>query len=296
MNTVTSTAPLPEHVQKYFDAWNRHDGRAISAAFAPGGTYADAVTGGPLSGDKIAEYAEGLWQAFPDLHFELDGPPATIGEIVYMPWKMQGTNNGPFNGLPATGKTISTVGIDVVRSSSTGLISVVGYFDSKAVPDQLGLQVVMQPHSIGPFTFGVSTRVVSGRNSTPEAFAVTSLEPRTPDEAQEIRQLARETLKEMLELEGFIAATTVTCGNRQMTFTAWEKNEHIKQMLNVTSHREAMQRFYSPQLAQGAIVSVWQLPSVRGYYRCQECGKMNRLSPGTGRCDCGAALKMPSFW
>ena len=296
MNTVASTTPLPEHLQKYFDAWNRHDGQAISAAFAAGGTYADVVTGCPLTGEKIAQYAEGLWQAFPDLHFELDGPPATSGDIVYMPWRMRGTHDGPFNGLPATGKVISIVGVDVVRYSSAGLVSVVGHFDSKAVPDQLGLQVVIQPHSIGPFTFGVSTRVVSGRNSTPEAFAVTSLEPRTPDEAQEIRQLARETLKEMLGLEGFIAATTITCGSRQMTFTAWEKREHIQQMLDVPSHREAMRRFYSPQLAQGAIVSVWQSPSVRGYYRCHECGKMNRLEQGAGRCDCGAALKMPGFW
>jgi hypothetical protein len=35
--------------------------------------------------------------------------------------------------------------------------------------------VVMQPHAIGPFTFGVSTRVVSGNDKTPQAFRVTSL-------------------------------------------------------------------------------------------------------------------------
>lgn len=108
--------------------------------------------------------------------------------------------------------------------------------------------------------------------------------------------MGRETLKEMLGMEDFVAATTVTCGKRQMTFTAWERSEHIKQMYQLASHKEAMHRFYGPQLAQEAITSIWQSPKVRRNYRCPQCGKMNRLEQGTGSCDCGAALIMPSFW
>jgi len=82
LNVVTSTTLLPEHLQKYLDAWNRHDGRAISAASAPGRTYADAVTGAPLFGEKIAEYAEDLWQTFPEVHFEPDAHPLPIATQV----------------------------------------------------------------------------------------------------------------------------------------------------------------------------------------------------------------------
>ena len=58
---------MPQALQRYIDAWNGHDGPGIVASFVAGGSYADPLTGGPLSGEAIARYAEGLWAAFPDL-------------------------------------------------------------------------------------------------------------------------------------------------------------------------------------------------------------------------------------
>jgi heme-degrading monooxygenase HmoA len=214
-----------------------------------------------------------------------------------MPWRMLGTNSGPFNGLPPSGKAVSVAGVDIVKLSQDGLQSVVGYFDSRAVPQQLGLQVVVQPRSIGPFTFGVSTRVVSGRNATPQAFSVTSLEPRSEQEKEEIRLAGRETLKEMLGMEGFISATTVTCGNRQMTFTAWEKPENISQMRSSKHHSQATRGFYGTEFAQGGIISTWQMPTkVQTFQRCPECHKMIWVERTQGRCVCGASVEASNYW
>jgi len=287
---------LPPALQAYFDAWNRHDGPGIVATFVPGGTYADPLTAGPLSGDAIARYAEGLWGSFPDLRFDLNGTVMGDGKTVYLPWKMQGTNTGPFNELPPTGKAVALPGVDIVRLASDGVQSVTGYFDSREVPTQLGLQVLVLPHAIGPFTFGTSTRVTSGRTGTPAGFAWTSLEPRTPAEAEEIKRLGRETLKDMLAMDGFIAATTVTCGKRQMTFSSWEKQEDIARLRNSKAHNEAMRRFYGQDLAQGGLIGKLQLEHMMTMQRCPQCDRMVNIERSQGLCSCGQRVEAASYW
>ncbi|MBW0000308.1 MAG: nuclear transport factor 2 family protein [Verrucomicrobia bacterium] len=41
-------------VQRYFEAWNRHEADAVVAAFAEGGTYTNPITGPGILGDPIA--------------------------------------------------------------------------------------------------------------------------------------------------------------------------------------------------------------------------------------------------
>ena len=79
-------------VQRYFDAWNAHDAPAIVATFAPGGTYADPTTPGPLSGAAIGENAEQLWRSFPDLAFEIRSHAASGDDFFAAEWVMTGTN------------------------------------------------------------------------------------------------------------------------------------------------------------------------------------------------------------
>ena len=148
-------------VQRYFNAWNAHDASAIVATFAAGGTYADPTTPGPLSGDAIGENARQLWSAFPDVHFEIRSHNSSVDGPVAAEWVMKGTNLGPFGGLPPTGRTVTLDGADFIRVTGAGIQSVQGYFDAGAVPRQLDLQVLVQPRSLGPFTFGTSVRVGS---------------------------------------------------------------------------------------------------------------------------------------
>ncbi|MGE5668666.1 MAG: ester cyclase, partial [Betaproteobacteria bacterium] len=165
---------LPEPLQRYLRAWNDHDGPGIASAFTRGGFYSDPASSGRLTGAAIGRHAEALWQSFPDLHFSIDGPVVGDANAVYVPWKMTGTNTGSFHGLPPTGKAVALAGVDLVRLSSGGIESVTGFFDSRELPAQLGLQVIVQPNAIGPFSLGTSTRVVSGRGGDPGAFTVTS--------------------------------------------------------------------------------------------------------------------------
>jgi len=292
----TAQTNLPGPLQRYLEAWNNHDGPAIASAFAPGGYYSDPASAGRLTGPAIARHAEALWQSFPDLQFSVDGPVVADADTAYVPWKMSGTNTGPFHGLPPTGRTVALSGVNLVRMSSGKLESVTGFFDSRELPAQLGLQVIVQPHAIGPFSLGTSTRVVSGRGGSPGAFTVTSLEGRTAAETEEIRKLGRETLMEMLQMDGFIAATVVTCGNRQMTFSAWERQEDVARMQSSESHTDAVRRFYGRDLARGGVIGSFETKHVMAMERCRKCGKMVNIERSNGRCSCGEEVAPASYW
>jgi len=194
--------------RKYLDAWNAHDADAIIKTFAADGTYHDPTTG-EISGDAIGINAKRLWEAFPDLSFEVVTLAAAGAGRVVAEWIMQGTNTAAFQGLPATGRTISLPGVDVIEIGANGIKAVKGYFDTRAIPDQLGLQVLVQPLKVGPFSFGNSIGVQSGKKTKPGAFAITTIW-NTDAQTEEIRALTRATATEMLRMDGFIGASFFT--------------------------------------------------------------------------------------
>ena len=134
--------------QCYFDAWNRRDAEAIVATFGKGGTYSDPSAGEGLVGEAIAAYAKNMWSAFPDLVFDIRSIGHTEEGIVAAQWLMRGTNTGSFRGLPPTGRAVVLTGADFIHVEGDRIHSVQGYFDTRVVPEQLGLQVLIQPHAL----------------------------------------------------------------------------------------------------------------------------------------------------
>jgi steroid delta-isomerase-like uncharacterized protein len=194
-----------EVAQRYFDAWNRHDAEAIVSTFVDGGTYADPATAGPLSGAAIGGYAQALWAAFPDLSFETVSVVEDDSGVVSAEWLMKGTNTASFNGLPPTGLPVALQGADFIRVEGDRIRSVQGYFDGGAVPRALGLDVIVQPKSAGPFGFGTSVRANSGSKATPGVFGITFIEVRNAEEQQQVSEASRKIAIEMLSMPGFIS-------------------------------------------------------------------------------------------
>lgn len=136
-----------EIAEEYFAAWNAHDPKAVAATFAKGGAYRDPVTAQDLSGDAIADYAAGPFEAFPDLSFEA-GETVVSENTVAAEWVMRGTNTGPLRfGLPPTNKTIALPGSDLIEVGDNGISAVRGYFDQKTFVEQLGLQAMAEVYS-----------------------------------------------------------------------------------------------------------------------------------------------------
>ena len=55
--------------QSYFNAWNAHDSEAIANEFNEYGEYSDPNI--KIRGRDIGNYAQSLWEGFPDLSFEI---------------------------------------------------------------------------------------------------------------------------------------------------------------------------------------------------------------------------------
>ena len=281
--------------QQYLDAWNAHDANAIVRTFATGGTYCDPTTAA-LSGDAIGANAERLWSAFPDLLFEVANIAEAGAGRVVAEWIMKGTNTGAFQGLPATGRPISLPGIDVIEIGADGIKAVKGYFDTRAIPDQLGLQVLIQPSKVGPFDFGNAVGVQSGKKQKPGAFAITTIW-NSDAQTEDVRALTRATATEMLRMEGFIGVSFFRLGGRGVTISAWDKPEHTKQLVRGGAHAEAMRRFWA-ELGDSAFTSVWIPDHINPLWvRCGVCRKMNDYEKHAGVCGCGQRLpEAPSYF
>jgi steroid delta-isomerase-like uncharacterized protein len=287
-----------ECAQQYFDAWNRRDADAVLATFAADGTYCDPTSGGRLRGEALKGYMAGLWAAFPDLSFEIASIGVAGENLVAAQWVMHGTNTGSMMGLPPTGKSVTVSGADFIRVAGGKIQTVDGYFDSRAVPEQLGLQVLVQPKEIGPFAFGNANRAWTGRNAKPGAFSITVLEARSPEEIQTLQRQSQGIIEEMLAMTGFLGWVGATVGQRLMTITAWENPKDPRQLLAGGAHAEAMKKFFGTELASGGFTSVWVPDRINSrWVRCDACQRMTDHDRSAGTCSCGKKLPEPlSYW
>jgi steroid delta-isomerase-like uncharacterized protein len=301
-NGRRTVSSVSEVCQRYFAAWNRHDPAGVAACFAADGTYTDPVSG-TISGQAIADYVAGLIQAFPDLRFEV-GTHGVVTHGVVDPqtlagqWRMLGTNRGSMRGLPPTGRTIDVPGADFITVEDGAIRSVTGYFDAGAVPRQIGMMVVAQPKSIGPVSFGTCTHMQSPSTAMPGAFSLTSLQYRSDEELENIRQYSRKMFGEMSQYEGFVSMLTAAAGGRAFTVTAWTDVDAPRKFMTQGTHKTAMQAFFSENLSAGGFTSVWVPARLNPVWvRCPECGKMGDHAKNAGLCACGAALPpAPPSW
>ncbi len=284
-------------VQRYFEAWNRRDPSALVATFAEGGTYWDPVAG-EVTGQAIGDYASSLFAGFPDLSFEITGPKLIADRTVSAQWVMRGTHNGPYRGVPPSGKPIMLPGADFITLDGNMVRSVKGYFDSRAVPEQLGMQVLVQPRTMGPVEFGYSVNLHQGKLTKPGAFSLNMLQVRSELERDEVRSYSRRMYGEMAKLPGLISALTAGVGPRMYTVTAWENIEDVRQIFNIGAHREAVDRMYNSDFTLGGMLSVWSPVRIKHLgSRCTACLRLSDYDQVAGKCPCGAALPAPApYW
>ena len=276
--------------RRYVDAWNRHDAEAILGCFALGGRYQSPSTAGPISGAQLKAHVDTLWRAFPDFALEADAPIASSQDQVALHWSMSGTHRGAFRGVPATGRSVSLQGMDLLRCVREGITVATAYFDSAALPRQLGLQVVVQPERIGPIVCGSSRVIRTGRPIDEGAVGITELLARSEEEMVLLEELGAKVAAEMPERPGFIGLTVSIAGRRLTTMSTWDSVRSLRQSLIGSAHGEAMRRVLQADLAEGGASSIWLHVQSNGFRRCPQCGRMGRLEGRVGRCQCGETL------
>ena len=294
-------APALTRATPYFEAWNAHDAAAVTAALADGGTYADPVTRSPLAGPALAEHVRALVAAFPDLSFEVVSSvpaDARADGIMVVQWLMRGTNTGPWNGQPPTGRPVAVRGVDVFTVTAGEITSAEGYFDRQGLAEQLGFQMRPLPPVAGPFQFGYAVRASAGRGTVPGAFSLTWIDVRSQHEADEVKLTAAAVAAELAREPGFLSWVGMEIGSRLYTITAWESPDAVRAVMRNSTHLAAVKRFLTEDFCAAGSTGVWSVHHLNAVsVRCPSCAQLTDRAQASGPCACGQPLPpMPESW
>jgi steroid delta-isomerase-like uncharacterized protein len=133
---------LSEAIGRYNDAWNAQDLDAIVAMHAPDMVFANHTAGETAEGEAVREHIAGIFEAWPDMRFETRRLYVREG-VVTQEWTATATHSRPMRRgeieVPASGKTVTWDGIDVIPFED-GLIKRKDvYSDSVSILRQVGL-------------------------------------------------------------------------------------------------------------------------------------------------------------
>ena len=111
---------LAAFMEKFLGAWEMRSGEEVAKLCTEDVVWIDPSVPTVLNGrDDVAQFVDSLFLGFPDARFEPEGGPAISrdGQTAFAPFRMTGTNSGPFEslGIAATGKAIAVRGVDTYR-------------------------------------------------------------------------------------------------------------------------------------------------------------------------------------
>ena len=118
----------------YEEVVNNHNVDALNNYFTP--DYVNHKNPGGLEGTRQLFLT--LFEAFPDVRVLIDSIGAE-GDRVWVRITMRGTQQGPFMGVPATGKTFAAATVNEVRIQDGKLVEEWGVTDTLSMWQQLGI-------------------------------------------------------------------------------------------------------------------------------------------------------------
>ena len=130
---------ITEYERTWIEALNRGDVSVADRVFAPNCVI--HINGSPepnLSVDGFTHMVAGLLAAFPDLRFTVDDQ-VVAGDKVATRWTAEGTNNGAFGSVPATGRRVRIGGMIFDRVASGKVVERWELWDQMGLLQQLGL-------------------------------------------------------------------------------------------------------------------------------------------------------------
>jgi steroid delta-isomerase-like uncharacterized protein len=122
-----------------YDRINAHDVDGFGDLLHDDFVEHETLEGFPPTKEGVKQFFAENFAAFSDFRFEVDDVFATDDKAVGR-FRMVGTHDGDFMGIPATGKRVEVPGIDIVRFDENGLgVEHWGAFDTMTLMQQLGL-------------------------------------------------------------------------------------------------------------------------------------------------------------
>lgn len=151
---ATGLSPLEAEVEAQ-SRWNTHDLALYAKIVHPHAEVLIAPLGATLDRNGYIASQELYFLAFPDVRMEpvrlIDmGDGWVVSEVLF-----RATNDGPYFGIPATGRPVELRGAWIARYDADGLITNLNiYFDNMTILVQLGVVEPPQPTAISPASWG----------------------------------------------------------------------------------------------------------------------------------------------
>ena len=135
---------LASFMEEFYRAWGMRSGEEVAKLCTEDVEWIDPAAPTALNGrDDVAQFVDSLLLGFPDARFAPEGDPAISrdGQTAFAPYRMTGTNSGPYEakGIAANGKAIAVLGVDTYRFRGGLIARYRAYVDMLDVMRQLGL-------------------------------------------------------------------------------------------------------------------------------------------------------------
>jgi steroid delta-isomerase-like uncharacterized protein len=129
-------------IDRYNDAWNRHDVDAIVALHAPDMVFENHTAGERAEGEEVREHIAAIFAGWPDIHFTTRRLYVRE-DLVVQEWTAAATHDRELRRgdvvAPASGKRLEWEGMDVIPFEG-GLVKRKDvYSDSVGILRQVGL-------------------------------------------------------------------------------------------------------------------------------------------------------------
>ena len=130
---------ITEYERVWIEGLNRGDASVADDVFASDGVV--HINGSPdpnLSVEGFKQMVLGLLSAFPDLRITIEDQ-FVGGDKVATRWSAEGTNNGAFGPVPATGRRVRINGLILDRVAGGKVVERWEQWDQMSMMQQLGL-------------------------------------------------------------------------------------------------------------------------------------------------------------
>ena len=137
--TAAAQSSLAKVVDAHEAAEAAHDAKAVAATFATDGVLDPKPTGANFTGhETIAKWYTELFTAFPDL------APTLVnryqdGDVIIDEVSFSATHDGPFLGIPTTGKPIKVAASIVYEFANGEIVRESAYWDVATMLIQMGV-------------------------------------------------------------------------------------------------------------------------------------------------------------
>ena len=111
---MMTTVELRTAAEEFWERFNAHDVSDSDERIAPGFVNHNAAPGTPEGPEGLRQVAARLYEAFPDMRFEVEEVFTTEDRVAVLGW-MNGTQEGQFGPFPPSGKTFRARQIHTLR-------------------------------------------------------------------------------------------------------------------------------------------------------------------------------------